>query len=139
MEATEKSTNHEFAIKIVNKHDTNAREMDQELSVMARLQHENIVFFKEIFDASDAYYVVLEKYVPSIFVFFLTVRITGGELFDRIIELRRYTEKDASHVTRQVLKGIRHMHERNLVHRDIKVSLGRKCLKSSARKPSLVE
>jgi serine/threonine protein kinase len=49
------------------------------------------------------------------------LRITGGELFDRIIELRRYTEKDASHVMRQALKGIRHMHERNLVHRDIKV------------------
>jgi serine/threonine protein kinase len=59
----EKSTNAEFAMKIVNKADTNAREMDSELSVMARLQHQNIVFFKEIFDAPDGYYVVLEKYV----------------------------------------------------------------------------
>lgn len=47
-------------------------------------------------------------------------RITGGELFDRIIELRRYTEKDASHVTRQALLGIKHMHDKNLVHRDLK-------------------
>eukprot|EP01127_Copromyxa_protea_P013048 TRINITY_DN3463_c0_g1_i1.p1 TRINITY_DN3463_c0_g1~~TRINITY_DN3463_c0_g1_i1.p1 ORF type:complete len:493 (+),score=112.14 TRINITY_DN3463_c0_g1_i1:637-2115(+) len=107
VEAVEKATNKDFAIKVVNKADTNAREMDSELSVMARLEHPNIVFFKEIFDATDAYYVVLEK-------------VTGGELFDRIIELRRYTEQDASSVMRQALKGLRHMHERDLVHRDIK-------------------
>jgi len=41
-------------------------------------------------------------------------------LFDRIIELRRYTEKDASHVTRQALLGIKHMHDKDLVHRDLK-------------------
>jgi len=102
-----KDDNIKYAIKVVNKENTNAKEMDTELEVMARLEHPNIVFFKEIFDARDNYYVVLEM-------------ITGGELFDRIIELRRYTEKDASHVMRQALLGIRHMHERNLVHRDIK-------------------
>lgn len=46
--------------------------------------------------------------------------ITGGELFDRIIELQRYSEKEASHVMRQALSGLKHMHDKNLVHRDLK-------------------
>jgi len=46
--------------------------------------------------------------------------ITGGELFDRIIELRHYSEKDASKVMYQALSGLKHMHEQNLIHRDLK-------------------
>jgi len=106
-EGVNKSDHTEVAIKIVTKESTNAREMFGELEVQAKLNHPNVVRFYEIFDEPDGFYVVME-------------RITGGELFDRIIELRRYTEKDASHVTRQALKGIKHMHDKHLVHRDLK-------------------
>jgi len=99
--------NKKFAIKIVDKQETNAKEMWKELHVMSQLNHPNIVNFKEIFDQPDGYYVVLEL-------------ITGGELFDRIIELKRYTEKDASHVITQALLGVKHMHEKKIAHRDIK-------------------
>jgi len=106
-EGVNKSDHTEVAIKIVTKESTNAREMFGELEVQAKLNHANVVRFFEIFDEPDGFYVVME-------------RITGGELFDRIIELRRYTEKDASHVTRQALLGIKHMHDKHLVHRDLK-------------------
>ena len=46
--------------------------------------------------------------------------ITGGELFDRIIELQRYSEKEAAHVMKQALNGLKHMHDKQLVHRDLK-------------------
>jgi len=46
--------------------------------------------------------------------------ITGGELFDRIIELRHYSEKDASKVMYQALSGLKCMHSQNLIHRDLK-------------------
>jgi serine/threonine protein kinase len=46
--------------------------------------------------------------------------ITGGELFDRIIDLHHYTEKDASRVIRETMLGIAHMHDKMLVHRDLK-------------------
>jgi len=65
------------------------------------------VHFKEVFDQEDGYYVVLEL-------------ISGGELFDRIIELRRFTEKDAAMTLRQAFLALQHMHERGLAHRDIK-------------------
>jgi len=63
--------------------------------------------------------------------------VTGGELFDRIVEKGSYTEKDAADLMRQVLEAVDYMHEQGVVHRDLKVntsvlhhrlSLGRHCL-----------
>lgn len=50
-------------------------------------------------------------------------RVTGGELFDRIVEKGSYTEKDASGLIRQVLEAVDYMHEQGVVHRDLKVSI----------------
>lgn len=47
-------------------------------------------------------------------------RVTGGELFDRIVEKGSYTEKDASDLIRQVLEAVDYMHEQGVVHRDLK-------------------
>ena len=51
----------------------------------------------------------------------LSCRVTGGELFDRIVEKGSYTEKDASFLIRQVLGAVDFMHEKGVVHRDLKV------------------
>lgn len=48
--------------------------------------------------------------------------MTGGELFDRIVQKGSYTEKDAAHLIRQVLEAVDYMHEQGVVHRDLKVS-----------------
>lgn len=60
---------------------------------------------------------LLYFYVLSIFF-----RVTGGELFDRIVEKGSYTEKDAADLIRQVLEAVDYMHEQGVVHRDLKVS-----------------
>lgn len=41
----------------------------------------------------------------------------GGELFDRICEYGKFTEKDASQTIRQVLDAVDYLHKRNIVHR----------------------
>lgn len=46
--------------------------------------------------------------------------MTGGELFDRIVEKGSYTEKDASMLIRQVLEATVYMHSQGVVHRDLK-------------------
>ncbi|KAE8583138.1 hypothetical protein XENTR_v10020438 [Xenopus tropicalis] len=46
--------------------------------------------------------------------------VTGGELFDRIIERGYYTEKDASQLIRQVLDAVQYLHNMGIVHRDLK-------------------
>jgi len=54
-------------------------------------------------------------------MFFLVMElVTGGELFDRIVEKERYTEKDAVVVMKQLLSGISYLHSKGIAHRDLK-------------------
>ena len=47
--------------------------------------------------------------------------MTGGELFDRIVERGSYTELDASELVKQVLDAVSYIHNIGIVHRDLKV------------------
>lgn len=60
---------------------------------------------------------------PSFGLTWMLFRVTGGELFDRIVEKGSYTEKDAADLIRQVLEAVDYMHEQGVVHRDLKVSV----------------
>jgi len=52
-------------------------------------------------------------------MFFLS-RVTGGELFDKIVELGAYTEADAAKLVHNMVKAIDYLHSKNIVHRDLK-------------------
>jgi len=49
-------------------------------------------------------------------------RMTGGELFDYLASREKVDEATATMFLRQVLEGLRHLHQRNIVHLDLKVS-----------------
>lgn len=51
-------------------------------------------------------------------------RVSGGELFDRIVEKGFYTERDASALIRQILDAVKYLHDMGIVHRDLKVNSG---------------
>ncbi|UYV80973.1 CAMK1 [Cordylochernes scorpioides] len=61
----------------------------------------------EVFEDKNKVYLVMEL-------------VTGGELFDRIVEKGSYTEKDASHLIKQILEAVDYMHTQGVVHRDLK-------------------
>lgn len=50
-------------------------------------------------------------------------RVTGGELFDRIVERESYHEAEAVEVMRQLFGAIAYLHKMDIVHRDLKVHL----------------
>lgn len=45
---------------------------------------------------------------------------TGGELFDRISEKGRFTERDAATIMYAILDGVDYLHQHDVVHRDLK-------------------
>lgn len=49
--------------------------------------------------------------------YIVTQLALGGELFDRICEKGRFTEKDAARTIRQVFEAVSYLHDRNVVHR----------------------
>lgn len=97
------------AVKIILKKNVkgNERMVYDELDMLQRLKHSNIVKFVDWFESRDKYYIVTEL-------------ATGGELFDRICEQGKFTEKDASQTIRQVLDAVNYLHDNNVVHRDLK-------------------
>lgn len=80
-----------------------------ELEMLQRLRHPHIVKFYDWFESRDKYYIV-------------TQLATGGELFDRICEKGRFTEKDASGTIKQVLEAVEYLHKNDVVHRGEKIS-----------------
>lgn len=47
--------------------------------------------------------------------------LSGGELFERITEPGyNMSEAEAAHYMRQICEGVRHMHEQNIIHLDLK-------------------
>ncbi|XP_035723153.1 calcium/calmodulin-dependent protein kinase type 1-like isoform X2 [Vespa mandarinia] len=98
-----------FAVKIIDKKALKGKEdsLENEIKVLRRLTHPNIVQLLETYEDKIKVYLVMEL-------------VTGGELFDRIVEKGSYTEKDASGLIRQVLEAVDYMHEQGVVHRDLK-------------------
>lgn len=73
-----------------------------------RLHHPNIV---ELYDVIET-----EKYIGIILQC-----ATGGELFDYILAHRYLKEKDASRLFAQLMSGVHYMHQKRIVHRDLKL------------------
>ncbi|KAL6042056.1 hypothetical protein STEG23_022046 [Scotinomys teguina] len=97
-----------FALKCIKKSPAfRDSSLENEIAVLKRIKHENIVTLEDIYESTTHYYLVMQL-------------VSGGELFDRILERGVYTEKDASLVIQQVLSAVKYLHENGIVHRDLK-------------------
>lgn len=101
-----------------------------------RIRHENIIGMDDFYESRSHYYLVMQLWVWRLFtsvygsfwttfkcnkVDFVPTSVSGGELFDRILERGVYSEKDASRVIQQVLHAVTYLHQNGVVHRDLKV------------------
>ncbi|KAK7203822.1 calcium/calmodulin-dependent protein kinase [Myxozyma melibiosi] len=107
--ATVIETGENVAVKVILKKKVQGHEsmVQEELDLLRRLKHPHIVGFRDWFESKDKYYIV-------------TQLATGGELFDRIVERGKYTEKDAVQTIKEVLEAVDYLHDLNIVHRDLK-------------------
>ncbi|XP_069748873.1 calcium/calmodulin-dependent protein kinase type IV isoform X2 [Narcine bancroftii] len=102
----QKGTQKSYAVKMLKK-TIDKKIVRTEIGILLRLSHPNIIRLKEIFETPLEINLVLEL-------------VTGGELFDRIVERGYYSEKDAADVVRQILEAVAYLHENGIVHRDLK-------------------
>ncbi|ETO29397.1 hypothetical protein RFI_07720 [Reticulomyxa filosa] len=62
----------------------------------------------------------IDCYMDSNHFYIATVLCTGGELFDRIVKSKKFTERIASGLIKQMLFAIEYCHMSDIVHRDLK-------------------
>lgn len=105
----EKETGLELAAKLVS---VNRREerrnVEREVDVMRRLRHPRLIQLYDAYEWGKCMCVVLEL-------------ITGGELFERVIdEDFVLTERACTVFMRQICEGIEFVHRQNILHLDMK-------------------
>lgn len=73
---------------------------------------------------SSAHTSCLPTFVLQDKFYIVTQLATGGELFDRICEQGKFTEKDAAETIKQVLLAVDFLHKNQIVHRGTVVMRG---------------
>ncbi|KAM9985551.1 hypothetical protein ACTFIZ_009106 [Dictyostelium cf. discoideum] len=105
-----KQTKQKYAIKVINKSELGKdyeKNLKMEVDILKKVNHPNIIALKELFDTPEKLYLVMEL-------------VTGGELFDKIVEKGSYSEADAANLVKKIVSAVGYLHGLNIVHRDLK-------------------
>jgi len=78
-------------------------ELRNEISILASLDHPNIVKAYEVYETNVNIYLLLQN-------------CSGGDLYSRI----PYSEKACAKIASKLMSALSHMHKHNVTHRDIK-------------------
>eukprot|EP01119_Soliformovum_irregulare_P007561 TRINITY_DN19_c0_g1_i1.p1 TRINITY_DN19_c0_g1~~TRINITY_DN19_c0_g1_i1.p1 ORF type:complete len:312 (+),score=26.38 TRINITY_DN19_c0_g1_i1:10-945(+) len=107
-----KETGEQFAMKIINKEKVGMEakveeRMKREVDILKSVRHPNIIPLHDLFETENRLYLVMEL-------------VSGGELFNSIVERQFYSEEDARAVIRNITSALDYLHERKIAHRDLK-------------------
>ncbi|KAK6462568.1 kinase-like domain-containing protein [Scheffersomyces coipomensis] len=118
-EAKNKQTGKVVAVKIFHPNKTGGRsnaneeaKLQQEMNLLLSIDHPNIVkFISHYIEPLNEYavttYLVLEK-------------MNSGELFQRIVNKSKLRQDETKAFFKQLLSGLKYLHDNNIIHRDIK-------------------
>jgi serine/threonine protein kinase len=120
-----KKTGEKVAIKVIDKTQATAeadeKRLKTEVDILKRVKHTNVVCLKDLYETSSSLYLIMELYVSLNLIFLKFHSVTGGELFDKIVEKGQYSEKEASAVVKKIIEAVDYLHSLGIAHRDLKV------------------
>jgi len=106
----EKGTKKEFALKIVNKSESNIdliNRMKEEILILKQLEHENIVKYYGQFENLNQLFIKMEY-------------LKYGTLENWMKTHKNISEEEASLIIKKVLSAIAYLHQNQICHRDLK-------------------
>eukprot|EP01089_Gocevia_fonbrunei_P001934 TRINITY_DN1187_c0_g1_i1.p1 TRINITY_DN1187_c0_g1~~TRINITY_DN1187_c0_g1_i1.p1 ORF type:complete len:309 (-),score=95.33 TRINITY_DN1187_c0_g1_i1:82-1008(-) len=105
-----KKTKEKVAIKIIDKKNVGKdyeKNLKMEMAILEKVNHPHIIALRDMIDTEEKLYFVMEL-------------VTGGELFDRIVEKGSYGEEDAKELVRKIVTAVDYLHGKGIAHRDLK-------------------
>ena len=115
--STKKGISKYFAIKKINsnliKQQKIYRYIMNEIKIMEKLNHPNIVKFEEMRKINGDYYIIMEY-------------INGGDLSNCLknymkIYSKAFPEETVQYLMKQIISAIKYLHNNNIIHRDLKL------------------
>ena len=106
-----RQTQTKLAVKSVNVngHSGNAELLKNEISLLQRLNHPHVVRMLDVLQDQTYVHIIMEHY-------------TGKDLFDVIVGGKNpLSESAGRRIIASLLDAVAYIHERNIVHRDLKV------------------
>lgn len=94
--------------KVLIKDEFSKRKIFQEVYILKKIRHSNIIRLLEVFESNKHYLMVMEF-------------AGGGDLLHFIKRRGRMQESDAKFIFKQIAYGLAHIHCRSVIHRDIKL------------------
>ena len=94
--------------KKMMKDDFSKRKVFQEVYIMKKIKHSNVINLLEVFESPKHLLMIMEY-------------VNGGDLLQFIKSRGRMKEEDAKHIFKQICYGLGHIHCRSVIHRDIKL------------------
>jgi calcium/calmodulin-dependent protein kinase I len=99
------------AVKIIQRAGLEPKDDEAILNEVAVMQslsgNKYVVQLLDFYEEESCFYLVMEY-------------CAGGDVFDRVVHFKRYTENDARSLALILLKAIRSIHKAGIAHRDIK-------------------
>jgi len=83
-------------------------ELETEAEIFLGMDHPHVARLVDVYESEETLDLVMEC-------------MTGGELFKRVSEKKRFSERDAADATWQMLLAVNYIHSHGVVHRDIKL------------------
>lgn len=105
--ASERKTGQEVAIKSVCRKNIDKTGIRREIIVLQQVKHDHIIR-------------VLKSYHTVQTIISVTEWLAGGYLFQKLIDLNKYSEATVMYYVLQLLDAIQYLHERSIAHLDIR-------------------